>query len=67
MATCPLIDYLAWAPFTLASIAAAVVASAGVVRRSRLVLARAANVFVAVILGGSVLSGVAIIGLQGSC
>ena len=67
MATCPLIDYVAWAPFTLAVIAAALVASAGLVRRDGAMAARAIDLFAAVLLGGSVVSVIAIIGLKGGC
>lgn len=67
MATCPLIDYLAWAPSTVAAIAAAAVAAAGLVTREQAVLARALPVFTTTILAGSALSVVAILVLQGSC
>jgi hypothetical protein len=65
--TCPLIDYLAWMPLALATTTAAVVASVGILRRSHAIVVRAGTVFLRVILGMSVASGVAILGLEGSC
>ena len=65
--TCPLVDYLAWLPFTLATVVAAVTGAVGLLLRSRAVLAKAPDVFGAVIVAGSVVAVVAILAVQGTC
>lgn len=67
MQTCPLIDYLAWVPFTLAVVVAGVVAAGGVVRRDQALLGHAINAGVVTIVGTSPLAAIAILAVKGSC